>query len=65
MCPKTLTCNECTYVQNHININDYKIDPPADSDETFSSSYLLKEPNETVESIEASFKINQYGEDTR
>ena len=37
-------------------MNDYKIDPPADSDENFSSSYLLKEPNETVESIEARLK---------
>ena len=56
MCPITVSCNECTYVQNHININDDKIDPPADSDETFSSSYFLKEPNETVESIEARLK---------
>ena len=25
MCPKTVTCNKCTYVQRHI--NDDKIDP--------------------------------------
>ena len=51
MCPKTVSCNKCTYVQNHI--NDDVFDPLADSDETFSSSYFLKEPNETVESIVA------------
>ena len=56
MCPKTVSCYECIYVQKHININDDKIDPPADSDQTFSSSYFLKEPNETVESIEARLK---------
>ena len=56
MCPITVLCNECTYFQKHININDDKIDPPADSDKTFSSSYFLKEPNETVESIEARLK---------
>ena len=27
------------------------MDPPADNDETFSSSYFLKEPIETVKSI--------------
>ena len=48
MCPITVTCNECTYFQKHNNINDDKIDSPADSDETFSSSYFLKEPNEKV-----------------
>ena len=31
MCPITVSCNECTYVQKHINENDEKIDPPADS----------------------------------
>ena len=25
MCPITVSCNECTYVKNHININDDKI----------------------------------------
>ena len=54
MCQKTVSCNKCTYVQKHI--NDDKIDPPADSEETFSSSYFLKEPNETLESIEARLK---------
>ena len=39
-----------------ININDDKIDPLVDYDETLSSSYFLKEPNETVESIEARLK---------
>ena len=53
MCQITVSCNECTYVQKHINENDEKIDPPADSEQTFSSSYLMKEFNETVESIEA------------
>ena len=51
MCPKTVSCNKCTYVQKHI--NDDVFDPLADSDETFASSYFLKEPNETVESIVA------------
>ena len=54
MYPKTVSCNKCTYVQKHI--NDDKIDPLADYDENFSSSYFLKEPNETVESIEARLK---------
>ena len=54
MCPITISCNECTYVQKHINENDEKIDPPADSEQTFSSSYFMKEPNYTEESIEAS-----------
>ena len=49
VCAKTVSCNKCTYVQKHI--NDDVFDPPADSDETFSTSYFLKEPNETVESI--------------
>ena len=49
MCAKTVSCNKCTYVQKHI--NDDVFDPLADSDETFSSSYFLKEPIETVESI--------------
>ena len=49
VCAKTVSCNKCTYVQKHI--NDYVFDPLADSDETFSSLYFLKEPNETVESI--------------
>ena len=56
MCPITVSCNECTYVKKHININDDKIDPLADSDKTFSSSYFMKEPNEKVESIEARSK---------
>ena len=54
MRPKTVSCNKCTYVQKHI--NDDKMDPPEDSDETFLSSYFLKEHNETVESIEARLK---------
>ena len=53
MCSITVSCKECTYVQKHINENDEKIDPPADSEQTFSSSYFMKEPNYTVESIEA------------
>ena len=48
MCPTTVLCKECTYVQKHINENDEKIDPPADSEQNFSSSYFMKEPNETV-----------------
>ena len=42
MCLITVSCNECSYVQKHINENDDKIDPPADSDENFSSSYFMK-----------------------
>ena len=49
VCVKTLLCNKCTYVQRYI--NDDIFDPPADYDETFSSSYFLKEPIETMESI--------------
>ena len=41
MFPITVSCNECTYVQKHVNENDDKIDPQADSDETFSSSYFV------------------------
>ena len=43
MCPKTVSCNKCTYVQK--NINDDIFYPLADSGKTFSSSYFLKEPN--------------------
>ena len=32
MCPITVSCNECTYVQKHINKNDDKINPPEDSE---------------------------------
>ena len=39
-----------------MNENDDKIDPPSDSEQTFSSSYFMKEPNKTVESIEAKLK---------
>ena len=53
MCPITVSYNEFTYVQKHINENDEKIDPLADSEQTFSLSYFMEEPNETVESIEA------------
>ena len=56
MCPKTVSCNECTYVQNHININDDKLIPRQILTKYFSSSYFLKEHNETVESIEARIK---------
>ena len=42
VCAKNLSCNKCTYVQKHI--NDDVFDPPADSGDTFSSSYFLKEP---------------------
>ena len=56
MCPKTVSCKECTYVQKHINENDEKIDPPADYEQTFSSSYFMKEPNETVEMIYSRLK---------
>ena len=48
-CPKTVSCNEFSYVPRHKH-NDI-FDPPADNDETFPSSYFLKEPIETVESI--------------
>ena len=51
VCPKTVSCNKCTYVQKHI--NDDVFDPLVDSDKNFSSSYLLKEPKETMESIVA------------
>ena len=52
MCPTTVSCKECTYVQKHIDENDEKIDPPADSEQTFLSSYFMKEPKHTVKSIE-------------
>ena len=51
VCPKTFSCNKCTYVKKHI--NDDVFDPLADSDKNFSSSYFLKEPNETLECIVA------------
>ena len=41
-CPKTVSCKEFTYLQKDINENDEKIDPPADTGQTFFSSYLLK-----------------------
>ena len=37
MCPKTVSCKECTYVQKDINENDEKIDPPADSEQNLLS----------------------------
>ena len=40
MCPKTVSCNKCSYVSRHI--HDDIFDPPSDNDETFSSSYFLK-----------------------
>ena len=52
MCQKTVSCKECTYVQKHMNENDDKIDPLADSEQTFLSSYFMKEPNHTEENIE-------------
>ena len=42
--PKTVSCKECTYVPKDINENDEKIDPPSDSEQTFLSSYFMKEP---------------------
>ena len=51
VCARTVSCDKCTYVQKHI--NDDVFDPLADSNETFSSSHLLKEPYETVEIIVA------------
>ena len=36
--------------------NDDKIYPPEDSEQTFLSSYFMKEPNEQVESIEERLK---------
>ena len=56
MCPITVSCNECTYVQKNKNANAKKVDPPVYYEQTFSSSYFTKEPNETVESIEARLK---------
>ena len=35
MCPTTISFKECTYVQKHINENDERIYPPADSEQTF------------------------------
>ena len=46
---KNNSCNKCNYVSRHI--HDDIFDPPEDNDEAFSSSYLLKEPIETVENI--------------
>ena len=54
-CPKTVSCKECTNVQKDINENDEKIDTQADSEQTFFSSYFMKELNHTVESIELRF----------
>ena len=48
-CPKTVSCNECSYVTRHK--HDDIFDPPTDNEQTFSSSYFLKEPIETVGSI--------------
>ena len=50
-CPKTVSCKECTYVQKDKNGKDETIDPPADSEQNFFSSYFMKEPNHTVENI--------------
>ena len=52
MCPKTVSCKECTYVQKNINENDEKIDPQEDYEKTFQLSYFMKKPNHTLESIE-------------
>ena len=51
-CPKTVSCKECTYVQKDKNGKDEKIDSPADTEQTFFSSYFIDKPNYTVESIE-------------
>ena len=48
-CPKTVSCNECSYVPRHK--HDDIFDPPTHNEETVSSSYFLKEPIETVKSI--------------
>ena len=59
MCPKSVSCKECAYVQKYINENDEKIDLPADSEQTFQSSYFMTEPNHKVEIIEVrSIEIN-------
>ena len=58
MCPITVSRNEFTYVKKHKNENDEKIDPPEDSEQTFLSSYFMKEPNETVKIIEAKLKTS-------
>ena len=36
-CPKTVPYKECTYVQKDQNGKDEKIDPPADTEQTFFS----------------------------
>ena len=51
-CPRTVSCKKCTYVQKYKNGKDEMIDPPAYTEQTFYSSYFIKEPNYTVESIE-------------
>ena len=56
-CPKTVLCKEWTYVQKEKNGKDEKIDSPADSEQTFFSSYFIEKPNYTVEIIEA--KLNE------
>ena len=50
--PKTVSCKECTYVQKDKNGNYEDIDPPADTAQTFYTSYFIDKPNHTVESIE-------------
>ena len=39
-CPKTVSCNECSYVPGHK--HDDIFDPPTENEETLSSSYFLK-----------------------
>ena len=35
MCPITVSCNECTYVQKNKNANAKKVDPPVYYEQTF------------------------------
>ena len=49
---KTALYKECTYVQKYINGNGEKVESTEDIEPTFFSSYFLKKPVFTVESIE-------------
>ena len=51
-CPKTVSCKDCKYVQKDKNEKGEKIDSSADSEQTFFSSYFMKETNHMLESIE-------------
>ena len=43
--PKTVSCKECTCLQKYKNGKDEKIDPPADTEQNFFSSYLETSPS--------------------